>query len=71
MKISQQNATAGLPLKLSRVGPGRSLDGRPGAGGSGVGGPVGGTLPSGLRRCSRAVIGDIVLWDLSDVTLNG
>ena len=36
--------TAGLFLKLSRVGPGRSLDGRPDAAGSGVGGLVGDTL---------------------------
>jgi hypothetical protein len=51
---SQQHTTldptAGLPLKLSRVGPGRSLDGRPDAAGSGVGGAVGGTFASGLRR---------------------
>jgi hypothetical protein len=33
--------TAGLLLKLSRVDPGRSLDGRPDAAGSGVGRPVG------------------------------
>ena len=44
------HTTAGLLLKLSRVGPGRSLDGRLDAAGSGVGGPVGGTLSSGLRK---------------------
>ena len=41
--------TAGLLLKLSRVGPGQSLDGRPDAAGRCVGGPVGGTLSSGLK----------------------
>ena len=48
-------------MKLSRVGPGLSLDWRPDAAESGVVGPVGGTLPSGLRRpqCPRAVNGDI------------
>ena len=35
---------------LSRVGPGQSLDGRPDSAGSGVGGPVGGTLSSGLKN---------------------
>ena len=53
-----------LLLKLSRVGPGRSLDGRPDAAGSGVGGQVGGTLSSGRNKISlfpRAVIGDIAL----------
>jgi hypothetical protein len=35
--------TASLPLKLSRVGPGRSLDGRP----DGVGWPEGGSFSSG------------------------
>ena len=57
--------TAGLLLKLlHRVGPGQSLDGRPDAAGSGVGGPVGGTLSSGLKKmsqCPRAVIGDTAL----------
>ena len=37
-------------LKLSRVGPGQSLDGRPDAAGRGVGGPVGGTLSIGLKN---------------------
>ena len=32
------------------VGPGQSLDGRPDVAGSGVGGPVGGTLSSGLKN---------------------
>jgi hypothetical protein len=41
--------TGGLLLKLSRVGPGQPLDGRPDTAGSGVGGPVGGTLSSGLK----------------------
>ena len=41
--------TAGLLLKLSGVGPGQFLDGRPDAAGSGVGGPVGGTPSSGLK----------------------
>ena len=44
------HTTTGLLLKLSRVGPGQSLDGRPDAAGSGVGGPVGGTLSSGLKN---------------------
>ena len=44
------HTTAGLLLKLSRVGPGQFLDGRPDAAGSGVGGPVGGTLSSGLNK---------------------
>ena len=43
------HTTAGLLLKLSRVGSGQFLDGRPDAAGSGVGGPVGGTLSSGLK----------------------
>ena len=42
--------TVDLPLKLSRIGPGQSLDGRPDAAGSCVGGPVGGTLSSGLKN---------------------
>ena len=42
--------TAGLLLKLSRVGLGQFLDGRPDAAGSGVGWPVGGTLSSGLKK---------------------
>ena len=42
--------TAGLLLKLSRVGPGQSLDGRPDAAAGGVGGPVGDTLSSGLKN---------------------
>ena len=42
------------------VSPGWSLGGRPDAAGSGVGGPVGGTLFSGLNKMPpRAVIGDI------------
>ena len=44
------HSTAGLLLKLSRVGPGRSLDGRSDAAGSGVGGPVGGTLSTGIKN---------------------
>jgi hypothetical protein len=43
------HTTAGLFLKLSRVGPGQFLDGIPYAAGSGVVGPVGGTLSSGLK----------------------
>ena len=42
--------TAGLPLKLSRVGPGWSMDGRPDVAGSGFGGLVGGTLSSSLKK---------------------
>ena len=49
-----QSPTAGLPLKISRVGPGLSLDGRPDAAGRGVGGPVGGTLDSGLKKYPNA-----------------
>ena len=48
--ILEQTNTAGLPPKLSRVGSGWSLDGRPDAAGSGVGGPVGGTLSSGKKK---------------------
>ena len=66
--VSQQHTTlhhpAGLLLKLSRVGLGWSLDGRPDAAGSGVGGPVGGTLSSGLKKIfqyPRKVIGDTAL----------
>ena len=55
-----QHITAGLLLKLSRVGPGQSLDGRPDAAGSGVGGTVGGTLSSGLRRSQGSEV-DIAL----------
>ena len=47
--IATLHITAGLLLKLSRVGPGQSLDERPDAAGSGVEGPVGGTLSSGLK----------------------
>ena len=76
---SQQHTTlhptAGLLLKLSRVGPGQSLDGRPDAAGSGVGGPVGGTLSSGPKNIPRAVIGDIALcrvlsfgWDVKQMS---
>ena len=59
--------TAGLLLKLSRVGPGQSLDGRPDAAGSGVGGPLGGTLSSGLKNILLPCVGCC----LSDGTLNG
>jgi hypothetical protein len=73
------HTTAGLLLKLSRVGPSQSLDGRPDAAGSGVGGPVGGTLSSGLKKisqCPRAVIGDTAAlcsvlsfgWDVKRVS---
>jgi hypothetical protein len=48
------HTTAVLLLKLSRVGPGQVLDGRPDAAGSGVGGPVGGTLSSGLKKYPNA-----------------
>jgi cytochrome c peroxidase len=34
------HTTAGLLLKLSRVGPGQFLDGRPDSAGSGFGGPL-------------------------------
>ena len=50
LTFCQQHTTAGLLLKLSRVGPGQFLDGRPDAAGSGVGGPVGITLSSGLEK---------------------
>ena len=72
------HTTAGLLLKLSRVGPGLFLDGRPDAAGSGVGGPVAGSLFSGLNcfsQCLRAVIVDIALcrvlffgWDVKPVS---
>ena len=42
-----------ITLLASRVGPGQSQDGRPDAAGSGVGGPVGGTLSSGLKKYSQ------------------
>ena len=42
-------------LKLSRVGPGQSLDGKPDVAGSGVGGPVGGSLSSGLKKYPNAL----------------
>ena len=45
--------TVALLLKLSRVGPGQFLDGRPGPAGKGVGGPVGVTLSSGLKKMSQ------------------
>ena len=67
------HTTAGLLLKLSRVGPGQSLDGRPDTAGGGDGGPVGGTLWS--KKCPRAVIGDTTLcmvqsfrWDVKRVS---
>ena len=41
---------ASLLLKLSSIGSSQSLDGRPDAAGNGVGGPVGGTLSSGLKK---------------------
>jgi hypothetical protein len=46
--ITTLHTTAGL--LLSRAGPGQFLDGRPDTAGSGVGGPVGGTLSSGLKK---------------------
>jgi hypothetical protein len=59
-KICNKKQTLNIPLslmkvlitllKLSRVGPGQSLDGRPDAAGRGVGGPVGGTLSIGLKN---------------------
>ena len=50
MEYPSQHTTAGLLLKLSKVGPGQFLDGRPDSAGSGVGGPVGGTLSSGQKN---------------------
>ena len=54
---------------------GQSLDGRPDTSGSGVVGPVGGTLSSGLKKYPNAVIGDIALcrvlsfgWDIQRVS---
>ena len=44
---------AGLLLKLSRVGPGQFLDGRPDAAGSGVEGAC--TLSSGLKKYPTAL----------------
>ena len=68
------HTTAGLLLQLSRVGPGQSLDGRPDAAGSGVGGPVGGTLSSGLKKdipmSQGSDWGHCVGCCLSDGTLN-
>ena len=70
--ISQQHTTlhttAGLLLKLRRVGPGQFLDGRPDAAGSGVGGPVEGSLSSGLEKNIPL---PCVGCRLSDGTLNG
>ena len=69
------HTTAGLLLKLSRVGSVQSGDERPDAAGSGVGGAVGGTLSSGLKKYPRAVIGDTALcrvlssrWDVKRVS---
>ena len=72
------HTTAGLLLKLSRVGTGQFLYGRPDAAGSGVGGPLGGTLSSRLKnisQCPMAVIGDTTLcrvpsfgWDVKRVS---
>ena len=62
--------TAGLSLKLSRAGPGQSLDGRPDAAGSGGEGSVGGILSSGLKQisqCPRAVIGDIAPYSVLSI----
>lgn len=56
--------TARLPLKLSRVGPHWSLDGRPEATRGGVGRPIGCILSSDLNKisqCLRTVIEDIAL----------
>ena len=63
---------------ILQAGPCWFLDGRPDAAGSGVGGPVGGTLSSGLKKifqCPRAVIGDTALcrvpsfgWDVKRVS---
>jgi hypothetical protein len=74
----QQHTTAGMLLKLSRGGLGQSLDGRPDAPRSGVGGPVGGTRSSDLKRksqCPREVIADTALcrvlsfrWDVKQVS---
>jgi hypothetical protein len=56
--IGQQHTTlhptAHLLLKLSTVGPGRSLDGRSDAAGCGVRGPVGGTISSGLKKYPKS-----------------
>ena len=62
----------------AKQGKHQFLDGRPDAAGSGVGGPVGGTLSSGLKKISqypRAVIGDTALcmvlsfrWDVKWVS---
>jgi hypothetical protein len=61
--------------KLSRIGPGQSLDGRPDAAGSGVGGPVGGTLSSGLKNIPMPQGSDTGLcrmpffgWDIKRVS---
>ena len=55
--ISQQHTTlhtiTGLLLKLCRVVPGQSLDGRQDAAGRGAGGPVGNTLFSGLKSIPK------------------
>ena len=49
--------------------------GDPDAAGSGIGGPGGGTFSSGLKKCPRAVIGDIAMcrvpsfvWDVKQVS---
>ena len=51
-KLTTLQTTADLLLKLSSVGPGQFLDGRPDAAGSG--GAVGGTLSSGLKKYPNA-----------------
>ena len=49
------HTNADLLLKPSRVGPGQFLDGRPDPAGSGVGGLVGCTLSSGLKKWDTAL----------------
>ena len=70
------HTTADLLLKLSRVGPGQFLDGRSDDAESGVGGPVGGTLSSGLKNIPMpqgSELGTLpcVGCRLLDGTLNG
>lgn len=57
--------TAGLPLKLSRVGCGQSLDGSPDVTGSPVGGTILFNQKKYISKYLCAVIGDIALcWVL-------
>jgi hypothetical protein len=78
-QLTTLHPTAGLPLKLSSVGPGQFLGGRPDAAESGVGGPGECIFSSSLKKqypnAPGPVIGDIDLfrvpsfgWDIKWVS---